>query len=549
MRSQWALQIPLRDGVEIVGDIFLPDLPAANGYPTLLVRTPYGRQSAHLIEQAEQFASRGYAVLNVDVRGRGDSDGVFVPYRNEGQDGYDAIEWAACQAWSNGRVGTIGGSYLGKVQWLAALEQPPHLCAMVPIVTPSDPFVEWPTGTPIPSHLCWLFLTSGRAVQNIDAVDWNSIYRHLPLSTMDEVLGRDIPMWREEWAHTGLDNWWMEAAYQHRMSEIALPVLHISGWYDDEQVGTPLNFSRMSTQALSEQTRSAQRLIMGPWGHRVNLSQTLGEVDFGETAVIDLVEEEARFFDRWLKEESPSDLDDKPVKIFVMGDNRWREEQAWPLERAEMKPWYLHSQGGANGANGDGVLSPIAPGSESFPTDTYIYRPDDPVPFLTEPTSSQIGGPDDYQFVHERRDLLVYTSGPRTEKLEVTGPVHVRLFASTNVRDTDFMAQLHDVRPDGYVQRICDGMVRCRFRFGLDQQHFVDESEVMELTIDCWNTSHVFLPGHRLRVHVTSSAFPKYDRNQNDGEPLGTTTKLISATQTIYHSTEYPSHILLPVIR
>lgn len=293
----WGIRIPLRDGVRVVADVFLPkrisprasytqggarvDIDTTDPIPAIVVRTPYGRSADGMVDQARYFASRGYAVVNVDVRGRGDSEGSFVPYRTEGRDGYDVIEWAATQPWCTGDVGTLGGSYLGKVQWLTALEKPPHLRAMITLVSPSDPFVEWPTGSPDPMHLCWMFLTADRAPQNVGQVDWDAVYSHLPLIDMDEAAGRYLPGWKELFDHCSLDDWWRTVCYQNRFAEIDIPVMHISGWYDDEQIGTPLNYAGMVKLAPSAQTRQAQRLIMGPWPHQVNQSTKVGALDFG----------------------------------------------------------------------------------------------------------------------------------------------------------------------------------------------------------------------------------------------------------------------------
>ncbi len=530
MKILWGQEIRMRDGVILIADLFLPEVERT--FPALVVRTPYGRQAENLNQQANFFASHGYAVVNVDVRGRGDSDGKFEPYRNEGKDGYDTIEWVAAQSWCDENVGTIGGSYLGKVQWLTALEKPPHLKAMIPLVSPSDPFVEWPTGSPTPSHLCWLFLTSGRQVQNIHAVDWQTIYEHLPLLTMDHAAGRSIPAWREEFEHTLLDDWWLKVCYQSRLDEIDLPVLHISGWYDDEEIGTPLNFSRMADHAKH------QRLIMGPWEHRVNISKKIGDIDFGPQAVIDLYAEELRFFDRWLKNISNGiDMED-PVRIFVMGKNEWRNERGWPLSRTNFTRWYLQSDGKLN------VCKPEI--GEAF--DSYTYDPKNPTPFLTKPTSEQIGGPDDYRKVHEQDDILVYTSDVLQEPLEVTGPINIELFAKTSAKDTDFMAMLFDVWPNGFVQRLCDGMVRARFRNGIDHEDFVEPGAIEEYKINLWDTSHVFLPGHKVRVHIASSAFPKYDRNLNTGDRFADSVEVVCAKQTIFHDKDHSSAIILPVI-
>lgn len=535
MRTQWGISIPMRDGVQLAADLFLSVKKVS---PLIVVRTPYGRQKDNLISQARYFIEHGYAVLNVDVRGRGDSEGEFVPYRNEGKDGFDIIEWSAEQSWCDKSIGTLGGSYLAKVQWLCALEKSPHLKAMIPIVSPSDPFVEWPTGAPVPSHLCWLFLTSGRMVQNSHAVDWSNIYTHLPIGTMDEAVGRQMNIWQEECHHLYLDEWWKEICYQTRFDEIDIPVLHISGWYDDEQVGTLLNFVGMRNVAPSELVRQAQRLVMGPWPHNVNESTKIGDVDFGHDSVVDLRGMQLRFFNRWLKNEQNGVDDESPISIFVMGENKWREEATWPLDLTEYTPWYLRK---------NSLLTKEAPDADETQS-TYLYNPEYPVPFITEPTSEQIGGPDDYQYIHKRDDVLVYKSDVINHPLEVTGAVKVELYAESSALDTDFMAQLHDVWPDGYTQRLCDGMVRLRFRHGMDKPELLPAHTPVKLDIDCWNISHVFLPGHRICVHITSSAFPKYDRNCNTGDNLAFGTVIQTARQTIYQDAKRPSAIILPVI-
>jgi putative CocE/NonD family hydrolase len=539
----------MRDGVELAADLYLPEQEGA--YPTIISRTPYGRSSDVTVANSKYYASHGYAVLVVDVRGRGDSDGKFVPYRNEGVDGYDTVEWAAAQAWSDGNVGTMGGSYLGRIQWLTALHQPPHLKAMISTVCPSDPFVEWPTGIPTPHHLCWLFLTSGRAMQNMGALDWHAIYDHLPLVTMDERTGREMPYWREEFEHVGLDAWWKHIAYQDKFEQIDLPVLHISGWYDDEQVGTPLNYMGMTARGKSGHARANQKMIMGPWDHGVNKSSKLGAVEFGPDAVIDLRARQVRFFDRWLKGED-NGLDREPnVSLFVMGDNKWREEEEYPLARTVWTPYYLHSGGRANSRFGDGALRTMAPtcaGDAVEAADRYVYDPSRPYPFLTDGLSSQIGGPDDYAALQQRADVLIYSTDVLEGDTEVTGPVRMELFAASSAVDTDFMVKLLDVHPNGFVQRLTDGMVRARFRNGMEREELVTPGEVYRYEVDCWHISHVFRKGHRIRVEITSSAFPKYDRNLNTGAPLGQTSEMAVAEQTVRHDQQYPSAIVLPVI-
>lgn len=541
------VDVPMQDGVFLSADVYLPK--TNHEVPAILVRTPYGKTTKEADGTGRYFACRGYGVVYMDVRGRGDSDGKFVPYVHEGKDGADAIGWIADQPWCNGVVGTMGGSYSARIQWLAALEQPPALKAMISVVPPSDPFVETPTGVPAPQHLCWLYMTSGRVMQDVELVDWEKVYRHLPLMTMDEQTGRSIPRWREEVEHPVLDAWWRRIAYQERFHELDLPVLHISGWYDDEQVGTPLNYIGMSTRAKGVRGRDNQKLVMGPWPHQINRSTRLGELDFGPQSLIDLNGLQLRWFDHWLRGEKNGIAEESPVRLFVMGKNQWREEADWPLPGTRRTPFYLHSGGRANSRFGDGRLSMMRPAEEGeTKADRYRYDPEDPVPFITEMTSAQIGGPDDYAAIERRDDVLVYTTEPLEEELEVTGPVLMQLFASSSARDTDFMVKLLDVWPSGFAQRLTDGMVRARFRYGMHRQVLLEPGEVVRYDIDCWNTAHVFLKGHRIRVEVASSAFPKYDRNLNTGGPLGRERKGVVAEQTVYHDQARPSAIILPVI-
>jgi len=547
VKVEFDRRIPMRDGVTISADVYRPD--ADGRFPVILSRTPYLKtpRDKEALERLRHYAARGYVVVVADVRGRGDSGGTFVPYRDEGRDGYDAIEWCGVQPWSTGKVGTLGGSYTAKNQWQAAVEQPPHLAAMVAMVCPSDPFVEWPTGVPLPMDISWHHFTSGHVLQSLDAVAWDKVHRHLPLRTMDEAVGRPLPYWREMFDHARLDDWWEPQRYQNKFDRVRVPVLHVSGWYDDEQVGTPRNFAGMVAQGATADVRRSQKLLMGPWPHNVTAQPTkLGEVDFGPEAKIDLPATLLRWYDHWLKGIDTGFMSEPPVRIFVMGANRWRDEHEWPPARAKTVKYFLHGRGRANSLYGDGSLSTAEPGDE--PQDHYTDQPERPVPFITEPTFAQIGGPDDYRPVERRDDVLVYTTRPLADDTEVTGPVRVRLYAGSSATDTDFMAKLLDVWPDGYAQRLCDGMVRARFREGMERPRLIEPGHVYAYDIDCWNTCQVFKKGHRIRLEVASSAFPKYDRNPNSGAPLGKSTEMRTADQTVYHDRNQPSHLLLPVV-
>lgn len=545
--AQYNVRVPMRDGVTLSADMFLPGA-ARDGerFPVILVRTPYNKNQKPYIEAARYFAQRGYVFMTMDVRGRGDSDGDFVPYRSDGPDGYDAIEWCAAQSWSTGAVGTLGASYLGRIQWLAALEQPPHLKTMIVMVTPADPFVESPTGTNNLAHICWLYLVNGRLRQPMEEVDWNPVYAHLPLCELDQVAGFESKQWQEELQHPTLDAFWEKICYQRRFHELNLPVMHISGWYDDEQISTPMNFVGMKAQGASEFARNNQKLLMGPWGHAVNASQKIGEVDFGPDALIDLRGYELRWFDALLKGQDTGILQEPAARLFVMGENKWRDENEFPLARTQFTHYYFHSDGNANSRFGDGMLSTDKPGAET--PDRYTYDPARPTPYVTAPTSSQIGGPDDYTAVQQRGDLLVYMTPPLESDVTVIGPIRVELYASSSAVDTDFTALLFDAHPNGFVQRLSDGIVRARYRDGMESASLIEPQKIYKFEIDVWNTSQVFFQGHRIGVQIASAAFPKFDRNLNTGEPLATGTRMLQAQQTIYHDADHPSALILPII-
>ena len=537
VRTSYDVRVPMRDGVELAADIWRAD--GERPAHAVLTRGPYGKNNARIARLGRVFAERGYAFVAMDVRGRGDSDGSFTPYRNDAVDGVDTIAWLAEQQWCSGKVATFGGSYGGLIQWLTALHRPPALAAMIAMVSPSDPFVEFPTGTAIPTMVSWHRLTAGRVLQHVDAVQWEAVYRHLPLLTMDEAAGFVSPQWREAQSHPTLDDHHRPLCYQDRLGELDVPVLHISGWYDDEQVGTPRNYAGMVAGGAR-----GQQLLMGPWGHAINTTRTMGEVDFGPDALIDM----DAYWLRWLDAQlDGKPWDDKPVRLFVMGEDRWRDDDVWPPAAMTPTPLYLRSAGTANSRLGDGALSWEAPPADE-PSDSFDYSPERPVPFVTGATSAQLGGPDDYAGIELRGDVLVYTSEPLQEPLQLIGAVQLVLHATSSALDTDFTGKLLDVHPSGFAQRLCDGMVRARFRDGFDEERLLEPGQEVEYAVDLWHTAHVFRTGHRLRVEVASSAFPKYDRNLNTGEPLATSTRMVTATQVVHHDAARPSRLVCPVV-
>jgi uncharacterized protein len=539
LTRRFNVRIPMRDGITLAADLVMPDQVPA---PAVVMRTPYGRGGERPTSRADAFAKGGYVAVWVDVRGRGDSDGDFAPYRNDGIDGVDVIAWAAAQDWCDGAVATFGGSYPGMIQWLTALHQPPGLAAMIVLVTPSDPFVEDPTGVPGPMHIHWYRMTDGRALQYTEAVDWMEVYRHRPHIELDEAAGFRSELWREQCRHQTLDDWLEPLRYQHRIGEVDVPVLHISGWYDDEEIGTPANFAAMTAAG-----RSGQRLLMGPWGHQVNAGRQFGELDFGHDSVIDLEAAMNSFLDEMVRGRAPAETP-APARAFLMGANEWLDLAAWPPPDSIERAWYLDSGGRANSRFGDGRLieDPTAAGS---PPDEWLHDPDRPVPFITPASSAQLGGPDDYAGVETRGDVLVYTTEELTEPLDVLGPVRLVAFVATSAADTDITAKLVDVHPSGFAQRLCDGLVRLRYRGGHERVMAVEPGTVYEAEVVMWDTAQRFVPGHRIRLEVASAAHPKFAANLGTGGDDAEATEGVVARNVLYHDPERPSRLMLTGLR
>lgn len=542
VRIDLGVHVTMRDGVALSANVIRPDAPGK--FPVIVVRTPYGKSSASHFGTGRYFAQRGYVYVVEDSRGRHDSEGTFRGHRDETNDGYDTIEWAAAQDWSDGHVGTAGGSYGGENQWMAAIGRPPHLKAMAALVSPPGPFYNAPYqyGAFCLLSIDWDIMTSGHDNQVSEEFGLEEAVRRLPLNTIDELAtGRPIANWKDTLAHPAYDDYWKEVDYERHYDKVDLPILHISGWYDDDQPGTLRNF--IARRRLG---RKGQRLLVGPWPHAVNSVAKMGILDFGPTATIDLQGTLLRSYDRWLKDVPNGVEKEPPVRVFVMGANAWRDEQDWPLPGTLWTKYYFHSGGRANSLSGDGVLSPEAPKNE--PPDRYAYDPADPTPFIMPASSAQLGGPDDYRPVGQRSDVLVFTTPPLEQDMEITGPLTVKLFSASSAPDTDWNAMLMDVYPDGYALRLNDGVVRASYRESFENPTPIEPGKIYEYTIDCWATSMLIRKGHHLRVHIASAAFPKFDRNLNTGHRIGTDSEMRVARQTVYHDAKHPSHIVLPVI-
>lgn len=553
---------PMRDGTELRADVYRPT--GTGPWPTIVVRTPYKKEVEDM--RGRYYARRGYAVVVQDVRGRFASPGEWTPMVNEKRDGYDTIEWAAAQPWSTGKVGMVGLSYLGWVQWLAAVERPPHLVTIIPNCAPPDPFYNIPYEHGVMhtfGSIWWQGLAAteatadltGKALRELNAKPYEQLLGTLPVVDLDEtVLGGESRLWREWVSHSTHDDYWAGASYLEALSRVDLPVLNQSGWFDDDGIGSKLTMQRMT--ALG---REHQHLVVGPWGHVDEASRDFGGLDFGPEAVsIDLKREYLRWFDHWLKGVD-NGIDRQPrVRMFAMGSNRWVTGNAYPLEETTFEKWYLRSDGHANGLRGDGTLAREPSG---VPTDVYVYDPGDATPdleFRSPEEWPDMGGNADHvaarakrqarheRLLAEREDVLVYASEPFAEDTTFVGPVSAVLHAATTAKDTDWFVSLVELDAEGKPQPLVQGKLRARFRKSAKRPTLLRPGRIERYELDLWHTGITVRKGHRLRVEVASASFPTWGRNLNTGGDNGTQTEFVKATQTIHHSPRYPSYVLLP---
>jgi putative CocE/NonD family hydrolase len=569
VRIDQDIPITMRDGVVLRADVYRPD--DSEKHPAIVVRTPYskilGGDSDFLSAVRAAFA--GYAFVIQDTRGRFASEGEFMPGMSEGPDGYDTVEAVAAEPWCDGNVGMFGGSYLGRNQWQAALENPPHLKAIAPQITFSGPLsdtrlsgvveleqsISWFTGVAV--DMLERHRQQGKDISKaremLDRARFNpsEVYNYLPLKAvphfqfegLSEAFGArmtdDIP----PTVKTEEDLHW-------DYSKVKVPCFHAAGWYDIFTGSLFKNFLGMREYGGSELARQGQYVLCGPWSHGGTLLAYVGGLHFGpagNSLATFTMERHITFFNKYLRGIEGRPM--APVRYFLMGRNRWRNADTWPLPQTNWQRFFLHSRGRANTAAGDGHLSQDAPGSE--PADIYVYDPRFPVPTVGGrilPSGSLVPGPFEQTPVEKRSDVLCYTTPELKEEIEVTGPLVLHLFAATSTKDTDFMAKLVDVYPDGSAYNVSEGCIRARFRKSILRPEPVSPGEVNEYIIDLAATSIVFGKGHRIRMDVTSSNFPRIDRNMNTGNPFGEDAEGVPAVQTIYHQTEYSSYIDLPVI-
>jgi putative CocE/NonD family hydrolase len=551
--------VPMRDGVILYADVYRPIEDGK--YPVIVSRTPYSTERAPSSHEAGVFFSRrGYVYVFQDVRGRHESDGKWEPFRNDIDDGYDTIEWAGTQPWSNGKVGMEGGSYLGQVQWRAAQTKPPHLVAIFPSVASTSIYHDWITvngGWRLAFNFGWgPVRQESRIMQNTGvhtmaegpvSQAYTQLVWHLPLNTMQELAGRHAQFYKDWIAHPDYDDYWKLLNVEERFSDIQVPVHTMGGFFDIFGQGTLRGYQGVAKHGANETARKGSNMVIGPWEH--GASRRVGDADWGENSV---PSEEAlvlRWYDYWLKGQKNGLDREPPVKIFVMGRNDWRLENEYPIASTQYKPLYFSSGGKANGSHGDGALRWEKPtGAES---DTFTYDPANPVPSLGGANCCGVGtssGVRDQRPIEHRGDILIYTSEILEEPVEVVGPVKLKLFASSDAVDTDFVAKLVDVHPDGKTYNACEGILRARYRNSLSKPEPLEPGKVYEMEIDLIGTAIQFGKGHRIRVHLTSSHFPQFSRNLNTGEPFGTSNVMKKAQQTVYHTSARPSHILLPVV-
>ena len=544
VRTQFGVMIPMRDGVRLAADVWLPEAPGR--YPVLLARTPYMKTGLGLNQWATYFAKKGYVFVIQDTRGRGDSEGRFNFFFPEGKDGFDSIEWLAKQSWSNGRVGTLGLSYLGTVQWLAAREHPPHLICMAPTASGGRWFEE------IPYHggaflqafaLDWLNQTAGHAEQspNGATADWAKVLAHRPILTADSVFGRSMPMYREWLTHSTYDAYWNRLRFTAKdFAAITIPTLTTTGWFDGDQPGALLYWRGLMSNAPR---REQHFLVVGPWRHIETFrggSVKFADSEFSAESVIDTKALHLAFFDWCLKKDSTR-YDSPQARFYVTGSNVWRTAGTYPPSEVTARSLYLTSGGKANTSSGDGKL--VWESADS-PPDRFVFDPKNPVPDDME------GWAMDRQSLQKRSDVLVYTSEVLTEPLDVIGSVVVNLQAASDARDTDFTAALSDVLPDGKALSLGPfvGIKRARYRNGYDSEQLLTPGKVENFRIELFDIAHSFQPGHRIRLEISSSAAPLYNPNQNTGNPIATDTVWKTANQTIYHDRARASSLTLSVV-
>jgi uncharacterized protein len=559
------VQVAMRDGVVLRADIYRPQ--AEGKFPVLLERTPYDKRN---FQFGLKGASRGYVVIIQDVRGRYASDGEWYTFKNEMNDGYDTIEWAAALPYSNGKVGMFGESYVGATQMLAAITHPPHLAGICPGVTASNYHSNWTYQGGAFEQWFNESWTSGLAQDTLNrkvhsATNAAEGMWELPLADYPLFHGKAksatstgalAPYFLDWLAHPNYDDYWKRIAIEEHYPDITVPALHVAAWYDLFLGGSLRNYEGIKAHGGSDAARNGQQLMVAVGGHSGS-GRKVGDVDFGPSAAFHEDEVTLDWYDFLFQGAHNRFASEKRVKIFVMGVNDWREEDTWPPARARETKYFLHSMGTANSVRGTGTLSTAAPGKEA--ADQYVYDPAKPVPTVGGPlccdSDHWAPGARDQRGVEAREDVLVYSTPPLAQDTEVTGPVSVELYAKSSAVDTDFTTKLVDVWPDGFAQNLTEGILRARYRESAEAPTMITPGQVYKFTIDAWATSNVFKKGHALRLEISSSNFPRFDRNLNTGDQRlknsddGKSNQILAtAANVILHDAEHPSALILPVV-
>jgi uncharacterized protein len=569
MRIDRDAMLEMRDGINVCADIYRPD--DGGKHPAILMRS-YSKDSIsghpsiffYLIDA-------GYAVINSDLRGRGKSGGHWDPSQNEtveGLDGYDSIEWIAAQPWCDGNIGMAGLSHMGSFQWFTATQKPPHLKAIAPWTTDfSTMFVPPRTGGAISliTTISWLPQVLKDMVDKLDkagkdvseirrCLQWahdypQEFYSFLPLGEVPLAKFGDIQdIWR--WRLHPMSQ--VELESHRRYEKVALPCFHECGWFDGVGWVEFENFAGMCTGGGSPESRKSQYIIAGPWQHGWQFNATLGDLNFGsqaDTLGSGVNKIQIDFYDRYLR---GKDIEIPRVRYFLMGKNEWYNADAWPPPSVTWQRFFFHSLGHANTSGGDGLLSRKEPGTER--PDTFQYQPLDPVPTVGGPIISplaapgMLAGPLDQYFIEKRADVLCYTTAELEKDIEISGPLQVHLLAATSARDTDFTAKFCVVYPDGRSYNLSEGIMRASGLKFAAKPELINPGEIYEYIITLGNTSQLFRKGYRIRIQISSSNFPMFDRNMNTGNEIGKDAQGVIAKQTIFHHPGYASYIDLPVI-
>jgi uncharacterized protein len=565
--TQNGVSMKTRDGVTLHADIYRPR--ADGKFPVILMRTPYDKSVGWAAAPAYQVASHGYVFIIQDVRGRYTSEGEWYPFRHDSDDGYDAVEWAAALPFSNGKVGMTGGSYVGATQMLAAIAHPPHLAGICPVVTASNYHDGWTYQSGALEQWFdqnWTTQLATNTMWRLIAKDTNALigaptlplthysaFNYPALPAGAEATAQLAPYYLDWLAHPDYDAYWKQWSIEERFSDIQVPALHIGGWYDIFLTGTLRNYMGIKTHGGTDAARKGQRLLIQIGGH-AGFGRHIGDVDFGDEAIkfpstaVLLAWYDYLF--KGVQNEFGTEGAGKPVHVFVMGENAYHQESDWPPPQAKPTRYFLHSGSSANSLRGDGSLSLTPPKKEG--ADKFTYDPANPVPTIGGSLCCDAEhyepGPRDQRAAENRDDVLVYSTKPLAEDMEATGPVTLELWAKSSVVDTDFTAKLVDVAPNGLALNLTDGILRMRYRDSQEKPEMMNPDQVYKITVDLWATSNVFKKGHILRLEVSSSNFPRFDRNLNTGAEQATSREFVSATNTILHDTEHPSALVLPVM-